>query len=85
MKRTHFIALFFGAQICMIFLYVHVQSRLIQCSYEKQRLETEQADLIQKKKTITNELYLLQNRDLIKEHAQKNGMQPITLKQVTTL
>lgn len=80
MKRSTFIPLFIGAHVLCVFIQIHQYSRMIKASYQKQKSETQMANLKQKKQELTHHLYALHNKTKIKEFATNTlKMESITL------
>jgi hypothetical protein len=86
MKKISFITFFITAHILLIFLQVHKHTLFIKNSYNQQLLEKKIIALKEKKQKLTQELYVLKDRDTIKKFAQnKLHMRPYTLHQITKL
>lgn len=83
MQRAHFIGLFVGAHIFFIILQIYKQSSFIKLSYEKQRLEKEQRELLTSKDVLTQKLSKLQDPEQVKQYALKElQFKHITLNQI---
>ena len=83
MKQNTFIIIFIATNIIFIILHIHKHTLLIKTSYQKQRLEKEQQELIEQKNRLTTNLYELQKPSYIKEFAQKKlNMQSLTLSNI---
>ena len=86
MQKRKFIILFIGTHIGFIFLQIHKQSYLVKLSYQKQKKEKLQQDILEKKKQLTQQWHMVQNRSAIKDFAQKQlGMKKVALNQITLL
>lgn len=86
MKKNSFITLFITAHILLIFLQIHKHTLFIKNSYNHQECEKKIAALTEKKQTLTQELYVMKDRDNIKKYAQeKLKMRPYALNQVKKL
>lgn len=87
MKKVSKKSLLFYSFICVnilfIFLQIYKQSNFVKLSFEKQRIEKEKEQLLQKKDSITQQLYILKNPANIKEFATRNlKMQKVKLNQI---
>lgn len=82
MKRGLFIFAFIVLHVLFVALKIDKQSRTMQLSYEKQRLEKEHSQLITQKKQLTQQLYSFQNLDTVKKMAQQQGLEPLKLSTV---
>ena len=83
MKKNYFIALFIGVHVIFIVFQIDKQSRLVRLSYEKQKLETEKAELKARKQLLANNFHEIKSPSRIKEFAIKNlAMKPVTISQV---
>ncbi len=86
MKKNRFIILFIFFNILFIILQIYKHTLFIRFTYQKQKHETEWADLVQKKQELTQKLYTLTDRTHIKKYAQKKlKMRPMKLNQVKKL
>ncbi len=86
MKKTFFITLFIVTHIGFLFLHIQMQTKSLEESFRKQKNERTLTLLEQKKQALTNELQSLQNKQEIKEFAQKKlNLQPINLTQIERL
>lgn len=82
-RKNLFFVVFIIVNIVFIFLQIHKQSRFVNLAYEKQRLEKEKDQLIQKKNNLTQEFYQLKNPTSIKDFAKnKLDMKTIKLTQI---
>lgn len=87
MKRGFFIAAFIVLHVLFVALKIDKQSKTMQLSYEKQRLEKEHSQLITQKKQLTQQLYSFQNLVTVKKMAQQQDLEPLklsTVKRITT-
>lgn len=83
MKKNYFITFFITAHIILIFLQVHKHTLFVKNSYTQQQCEKTLATLQEKKQALTQELYVLKDRETIKKFAQeKLNMRPYALNQV---
>lgn len=71
MKSFHFIAVIVGAHIFFIFFYIYHQSIVIKLSFQQQRLEKIQAELIEQKKELQHTLEKIKSRSFIKKYAEE--------------
>ena len=72
------ICIFF--HIFFAFFKIYKRTTLIRFSYEKQKIEFELAELVHKKKLLSNEIELIKNRSILKDYATKNlSMEKIKL------
>jgi hypothetical protein len=86
MKKTFFIILFIVTHIGFFFLQIQKQMESIKASFDKQKNERTLVQLKQKLQTLTNELQSLQNKQEIKEFAEKKlNLKPINLTQIHRL
>ena len=86
MKKTVFIALFISTHISFLFLHIHKHMQCIKESFSKQKNEQLLANVLQQKQARENELYTLQNKKEIKEHATHAlGLKPVTMTQLHRL
>ncbi|MGE0009915.1 MAG: hypothetical protein AB7F19_05180 [Candidatus Babeliales bacterium] len=82
-KKIYFLSFFVGMQILLIILQIHKQSSFIKLSFEKQRLEKEQRELIAEHNTLNERLNKLQDPEAIKKYAlQTLHMKHIALNQI---
>lgn len=82
-KKIYFISFFVGMHVIFIILQIHKQSSFIKLSYEKQRLEKEQRELIALQNTLNERLSKLQDPEAIKKYAlNKLNMKHIALNQI---
>lgn len=69
--------------VIVIILQIHKQSSFIKLSYDKQRLEKEQRELIAQQDNLTQRLSKLQDHEAIKQYAlNKLHMKHISLNQI---
>lgn len=74
---------FITINLLFIFLQIHKQSSLVKLYYEKQRLEKEKEQLIQKKNSLTQQLYELKDpNNIMKYCADKLNMKKVKLNQI---
>ena len=86
MKRLTFITIFVVTHVGFIFFQIHKHTKIIQLSYEKQKLEKHRSQLIAKKQELTQELYSLKSRTAIARFAKKRlKMSKVKLKQIKKL
>ncbi|HSC25012.1 MAG TPA: hypothetical protein VLB80_02220 [Candidatus Babeliales bacterium] len=86
MKKNYFISFFIAVHILFIFLQVHKHTLFIKNSYNHQQCEKQITLLTEKQQTLTQELYVLKDRESIKKYAQnKLKMHPYVLSQVKKL
>ena len=86
MKKTGFLLIFISTHVVFVFLQIHQYSHIINSSYQKQKTEKLKEQLLQKKQSLTHQLYALQNKTAVKNFAQnKLGMEPIHLHQIQKL
>ncbi len=86
MKKTIFITLFIVTHIGFLFLQIQKQMESVKESFRKQKNERTLTQLEQEKQALTNTLQSLQNKQEIKEFAQKKlHLQPISLTQIKRL
>ncbi len=80
MTKQQFASICILFHIFFAFFQIYKRTRLIQFSYEKQKLESELTELIHEKKLLSNEIESLKNRSLLKDYAQKTlSMEKIKL------
>jgi len=85
-KMPLFVTVFICINVLFIFLQVYKSSQIMKQSYRNQKNETTKAHLIQKKQTLTQQLYAAKNRSNIKKFAKNNlNMQTVKLNQVKKL
>ena len=86
MKKPSFIVIFFAVQLFLVFFYISHQAQVIKLSYQKQKLEKQLDNLTTEKNKLNTELMLSQNKNGIRQYAQRNlGFQKINLKQIKSL
>ena len=86
MKKNTLITLFISTHIVLIFLQVHKHSLFIKNNYQQQLCEKKIVLLKEQKQLLTQELYALQDRNVIKQFAQKTlHMRPYKLNQIKTI
>lgn len=86
MKKTGFVLIFISTHITFVFLQIHQYSQIINISYQKQKTEKLKQQLVQKKQSLTHQLYALQNKTAVQKFAQSNlHMQPIDIAQIKKL
>lgn len=86
MKRSTFIAIFTITHVMFILLIIHKQNRFINLSYQKQKKEKQKVELVEKKKDLMRQQYVLTNLQHVKQIAQETLlMKPTTISQVQKL
>ena len=83
MKKGTVVSIFIFTQIGFVFLQIHKHMLFIKCSFSKQKNERCLAQLEQKKVTLRNQFYVVQNKSDIQQFAQdKLALQPSKIKQI---
>lgn len=86
MSKKKLIGSFIIFHILFIFLQIHKQSSFVELSYKKQKNEKVKQELLEKKNSLIQQWYLVQNRASIKQYAQQElGMKKIALHQIKQL
>ncbi len=85
-KRNFLLIAFIVTNVIFIFLQIYKQTYFVRLSYQKQRLEKERDEILQKKSLLTHQLYELKNPNSIKKFAIENlKMQKTKLNQIKKL
>ena len=83
MKKLTLIIIFIGSHIIFIFLQIHKHSLFIKNSYQRQKNETVQESLLQKKQELLHNLHVLKEQSRVKQFAHENlDMDTVTLRQL---
>lgn len=86
MRNQTLIMLFILLHIGFIFLHIHKQSCVVKLTYQNQKYETIKNTLLNKKNQLTQELYMLHDKSVIKQYAQEHlNMKQMSLSQIKTL
>ena len=85
-KNNFLLYSFIAINLIFIFLQIHKQSYLVKMYYEKQRLEKEKEQLIQKQNNLTQQIYELKNLNNIMKYSSDNlNMKKVKLNQIKKL
>ena len=83
MKSNKFLILFITVNIAIIFLIIYKQNLFIKYSFKNQELSKELEEMENKKETLTQELYTMQNPNHVKEYAKTHlGMENLPIKRI---
>ena len=83
MKRTYFTTLFIGTNILFVLAHLYKQSLTIKFSYDKQKIELEERDLIKQKQVLSHQLHTIHDRAQVKQFAaQQLSLKPVKISQI---
>ena len=75
-----------AANILFVFLYIYKQTQFVAISYSRQRLEREQAQLLEQQADLIQQLYAKQSSKNVKKIAiEQLGLQQISVSQIHKL
>lgn len=81
---TNLLVIFFVAvNLSFIFLQIYKQSQFVKLSYDRQRIEKEQAQLNKLREDLIHKLHLQQSSKIVKKYATKQlGMRNTKVSQI---
>ncbi len=71
MNKRLFVSICILFHIFFAFFQIYKRTTVIRYSYEKQKIESELAELIHQKKLLSNEIESLKNRSSLKDYAKE--------------
>jgi UDP-galactopyranose mutase len=85
-KRSQRVFLFVALQVFLILFHVRHYSKVVQLSYQNQKLERDRHVLVSQRNDLLQCKHRKMSHDVIKKFAQKQwGMASINLTQITSL
>ncbi|GMU19408.1 MAG: hypothetical protein AMXMBFR12_06000 [Candidatus Babeliales bacterium] len=83
MKQSTFVTLFACCNLGMLLLHIHKQSKMIELSFTKQKLETQRITLLKQKQELTHQLHALHNLRDVKQFALNElALKPVKISQI---
>jgi hypothetical protein len=83
MRRSAFVAIFFGSQLLFVLLQIHKHILITSLSYHKLKRESDKMALLKQKQDLINQWYQVTDPDAVKTFAEEHlHLKSISLTQV---